>query len=100
MLCVIQINWLVLGFYADNDNPNNGHLMSLSRSNRLELCRIILAYLLTDGLLALTETQTLQVCRKRLECCLAENSKGLDARMSAGTNFCVFEKVEKRPLGS
>jgi hypothetical protein len=33
--------------------------MSLLRSNRLELCRVRLAYLLTDGRLALTEPQTL-----------------------------------------
>jgi hypothetical protein len=58
MLCVIQDNGSVLGFYADSDNPNYGHPMSLSRSNRLELCRVRLAYLLTDGRLALTEPQT------------------------------------------
>jgi hypothetical protein len=39
--------------------PNIGHPMSLSRSSRLELCRVRLAYLLTDGRLALTEPQTL-----------------------------------------
>jgi hypothetical protein len=37
MPCVIQNNGLVLGVYADSDNPNNGHPMSLSRSSRLEL---------------------------------------------------------------
>jgi hypothetical protein len=55
-----QNNESVLGFYVDSDNPNNGHPMSLSRSNRLELCRVRLACLLTDGRLALTEPQTLQ----------------------------------------
>jgi hypothetical protein len=63
MLCVIQNNGRVLGFYTDSDNPINGHPMSLSRSNRLELCRVRLAYLLTDGRLVLTEPQTLQCSR-------------------------------------
>jgi hypothetical protein len=59
MLCVIQNNGLVLGFYVNSDNPNNGHSMSLSRFNRHELCRVRLAYLFTDGRLVLTKPQTL-----------------------------------------